>query len=370
MFLLGVVFTVVLLLASLATPLRLAGFAERSPGSRMNWVKGVPASQLYFMEIARVSVDEWRYKWTAEHARLAAERVESLVRETHNLGVRTGFKYDRFNEAVAALSVALLSFALSAALIAFAAPSPSPSPPIELGFWHRLLLATIIAVYCGSQLLARVRSTRPAVEDSFPTDDLSRIRLRIVGDALFTVLVPATVGAMVLLRASNWYYVVAVAFLVAGCYVAYWLSSTPDRDPPGRDDPAAPAVSARRARRRRRIRRRRGVGILVALGYGTAACWFVAIDAYAGQLAVAVAGVLLLLVPTAISPVLNMRVRRREFLERQAMFKQRVLTDEETTGDAGLTKQVSDMAGVPDGFGESDTEPAVSGSLDEPLESR
>jgi hypothetical protein len=126
-----------LLLASLATPLRLPGFALRSPGSRMRWVNDVPASQLYFLEIAQVSVDEWRYKWRAGTARLAAERIESLVRETHNLGIRTSFKYDRFNEAVAALSVALLSFATSVALVAFAAGSGC-HPSTNTTVWAKL----------------------------------------------------------------------------------------------------------------------------------------------------------------------------------------------------------------------------------------
>jgi hypothetical protein len=355
-FLLGVVFTVVLLLTSLATPLRLPGFAEGSPGSRMRWVRDVPASQLYFYEIARVSVDEWRHKWRANAERLAVERVESLVRETHNLGVRTSFKYDRFNEAVAVLSVALLSFATSAALVAFAAGAGAGTGSqmvVGLGPWHRLVLAMIVAVYCGSQLVARVRSTRPSVENSFPADEASQIRRRIVGDALFAVLVPLTVGAIVLVRAPNWLGVAVVGTLVAGCYTAYWLSSTPNRD----------AKSGRRLRRR-------AVGLVIALGYGAAAVWHVARDHYAGQLAVAAAGVLLLLVPTALSSVLAMAARRREYRKRMQTFDQRVLASEEAAGDAGAAQQVADVAGVADGTGEHDAELADPGSLDEPLELR
>jgi hypothetical protein len=321
-FLLGVVFTVVLLLSSLATPLRLPGFAERSPAARMRWVNDVPASQLYFLEIAGVSVEEWRHKWQASNERLEQERLETLVRETHNLAVRTSSKYDRFNEAVAVLSVALLSFAVSAALVAFAAGQDPPVEVLELGAWHRLVLAVIVAGYCGSQLVVRVRSTRPSVDDSFPADAQSRI-----GNGLFALLLPLAVGFVVLVRDPGWPGAVAIAALVTGCYLAYWLSSTPDRG-------AA----------RTRSRRRRAVGLAIAAGYGALAVPAVAHGHYAGQLLVAAMGVLVLLVPTAVAPVLVMRTRRREYRERSTRPK--------ASGDAGSPQQVADVAGVADGAGE------------------
>jgi hypothetical protein len=326
-FLLGVVSTVVLLLSSLATPLRLPGFAERSPTARMRWVNDVPASQLYFLEIAGVSVEEWRHKWQASNEWLERERLETLVRETHNLAVRASSKYDRFNEAVAVLSVALLSFAVSAALVAFAAGQDPPVEVLELGPWHRLVLAVIVAGYCGSQLVVRVRSTRPSVDDSFPADAQSRIGSRIVGDALFALLMPLTIGFVVLVHDPGWPGAVVIAALVTGCYLAYWLSSTPDRG-------AA----------RTQPRRRRAVGLVVAAGYGALAVPAVAHGYYAGQLLVAAMGVLVLLVPTAVAPVMVMRTRRRNYRERSTRPK--------APGDAGSPQQVADVAGVADGAGQ------------------
>ena len=57
---------------------------------------------------------------------LKRERNDSLVRETHNLAVRTEYKYQRSNAAVAVLSFALLSFVLSAILILVAAERQDP----------------------------------------------------------------------------------------------------------------------------------------------------------------------------------------------------------------------------------------------------
>jgi hypothetical protein len=67
-FLLAVMFTVLLLLTSLAAPLRVPGVAEimSSPSrSQQQWAAGVEASQLYFYSISAVSLGQWQRKWDA-----------------------------------------------------------------------------------------------------------------------------------------------------------------------------------------------------------------------------------------------------------------------------------------------------------------
>ena len=116
-FLVGVLFSVMLLLASLSTPLRLPGLGKKNnPGQTskndyLQWVHGV--SQIYFYEISQISVDQWERKWDASVEALKRQRLKSLIKETHNLGLRTSAKYDRTTEAVALLSLSLLEFALS-----------------------------------------------------------------------------------------------------------------------------------------------------------------------------------------------------------------------------------------------------------------
>src|SRR5918992_871165 len=122
-FLVGMIFTVMLLLTSLATPLRLPGLTEYSGRPPMDWVAGVEASQSYFREISTVALHEWERKWDAPVRELERERLVSLVRETHNLGVRTNAKYDRTTECVALLSSSLLAFALAVVFVATAAGS-------------------------------------------------------------------------------------------------------------------------------------------------------------------------------------------------------------------------------------------------------
>jgi uncharacterized integral membrane protein len=126
-FLVGMFFTVVLLVTSFATPLRFPGLqqSKRRPRS-ISWANGVETSQIYFSEIARVSVDEWENKWAANSRDLQGERVQSLIFETHNLSVRTNFKYDRSVAGVAVFSVAL-PFSLYPPVHQVKA-SPAPSP--------------------------------------------------------------------------------------------------------------------------------------------------------------------------------------------------------------------------------------------------
>lgn len=109
-FLVTVVFGVALLILSLATPLSEASLSRpKSPKSRR-------VSQIYFYEIAKMSGKAWRDKWEIDERVLKEESVDMYIRETHNLAVRTDFKYNRTTEATAILSFSLLALAFAVTL--------------------------------------------------------------------------------------------------------------------------------------------------------------------------------------------------------------------------------------------------------------
>jgi hypothetical protein len=114
-FLAGVTVSVIMLLASTTTPLTLPGRAN-SVTPDIRYVPGPRRSQSFFNEISETALPGWYYKWRAKVSdpnpdvpTLRREHNDSLVRETHNLAVRTQYKYHRSNEAVAVLAFALLS---------------------------------------------------------------------------------------------------------------------------------------------------------------------------------------------------------------------------------------------------------------------
>ena len=131
-FLVGVVFTVMLLLTSLATPLRLPGMVSSKRRRPVEWAGSVQGSQLYFYEIAGLTADEWETKWGASTEALKKERLDSLIIETRNLADRTNTKYDRTTEAAALLSLSLLAFALPAIFVAIGQIVPEQSRSISI----------------------------------------------------------------------------------------------------------------------------------------------------------------------------------------------------------------------------------------------
>ena len=166
-FLVGVAWSVMLLLVSLSTPLRVPGLARstRRPNP-IRWVNGVKASQIYFYEMSRVSVEQWEYKWSAPAESLKEERLSALIRETHNLGVRTSAKYDRTTEAVGVLSVALLAFALSIVFVGIVAATPQTAQPIPLVLWQRVVIGGVFGCYAWLQTLGQVRYSRQAIDET------------------------------------------------------------------------------------------------------------------------------------------------------------------------------------------------------------
>ena len=136
LFIACVLISLVLLLESLGTPLRLPGQWSQSVEDPM---ASIPASHLYFIEISHLTFGEWKRQWESVDykAALAAARERDLTRETHNLAERTTFKHDRANEAVAIFSLGLLFLITTLVLSSFAATYPRerlgelPRPPSQ-----------------------------------------------------------------------------------------------------------------------------------------------------------------------------------------------------------------------------------------------
>jgi hypothetical protein len=169
-FLSGITVTVIMLISSLTTPLVFPG-GSKAILPEIPYVNNIKFGQVYFYEIAKTAPPEWYAKWADDTTvvDLKRERNASLVRETHNLAVRTDFKYQRSNEAVAVLSFAMLSFILAALLILIASQRPT-TMPVNLNWTVKSILATIFFLYCWLQLISTQRGTPPTVFDrAYPT---------------------------------------------------------------------------------------------------------------------------------------------------------------------------------------------------------
>jgi len=173
-YLLLVVVAVMLLINSLATPLRAPGLSRTPPKPKVDWVNGVKASPLYFGEISKLRLDEWVLKWDGSAAALETERRQALVGETHNLAARTQFKYGRTTEAIAVFNLALLSLsctivlALTAASMPVLAQTPldsSAEPLPVFPAWPRFVLGLVVAIFYFVQLQGSVRYTRQTLDE-------------------------------------------------------------------------------------------------------------------------------------------------------------------------------------------------------------
>lgn len=160
-FLVGVVGSVLMLIASLTTPLRFPG-GSRPLVPDIPYVDRTRVGQVYFFEIERASLLEWFMKWKRGRAELSNERRESLIRETHNLAVRTASKYRRTSEAVALMNFALFSLALAAMLILSAGAvvdvgAGGKAPVVRFADFPNLALALVVFGYVALQLLTARR---------------------------------------------------------------------------------------------------------------------------------------------------------------------------------------------------------------------
>lgn len=301
-FLIGVVFTVMLLLTSLATPLRLPGMVASKRRRPVEWAGSVRGSQLYFYEIAGLTAEEWETKWSASAEALKKERLDSLIIETRNLADRTNTKYDRTTEAAAILSLALLAFALAAVFVAIAADTPG-TKPIHLDTLNRIIIGMVIGGYCALQLIARLRSARQSIDDTEPDDEYSRVRYRLWGDRFFAIFLPVTLVDVVIGGSGRnlnlWIAVTSAAGLAI--IISYWFATYPDRN------------------KKSRLRWLH-IGTMIAV---TTALTFLAVfsgtnDWYAGQLGTAVLGILILITVWFLGPTLIISRRRREMRHRRA----------------------------------------------------
>ncbi len=230
-FLVGVLFSVMLLLASLSTPLRLPGLgkknsrAQTSKNDYLQWVHGV--SQIYFYEISQISVDQWERKWDASVEALKRQRLKSLIKETHNLGLRTSAKYDRTTEAVALLSLALLEFALSVVFVSIIAGSLGDNKPIMLELWQRVIIGGIFGCYFWAQLLGRIRYGRQAVNEAPSRKVPSLKRRQFRGELWYAILIAALI-IDTLIYDRSWPGLAAwigmTTALTCGCLISFWCA--------------------------------------------------------------------------------------------------------------------------------------------------
>jgi hypothetical protein len=336
-FLVGVAWSVMLLLASLSTPLRVPGLTRPKRDNKpMQWVKNVRTSQIYFYEISRVSVSQWEDKWSAPVEDLRQERLRSLIRETHNLGVRTRAKYDRTTEAVGLLSLALLAFALSIVFVAIVAATPSSSEPIALNLWQRLLIGWVIGCYAWLQTLGQIRYNRQAVDEVPDSDIRSLERRKSRAEICYAVAIGLLMIDMLEFDKSwpglgAW---VGFTIFLALCYLSAFLLTSSKEPRTLRQTwtaaktmmtAAGMAVKAAKTEETgsktvqlRQWRRDYGGRVLQVVTTGAltiAVIWCGVNSWYAGQLGVVCTALLLLIGSAIMQPTLAARKSRREYYD-------------------------------------------------------
>jgi hypothetical protein len=177
-----VIICVMLLINSLATPLRIPGRKSKSGPSlaEMKYAgdPNIEASQIYFGPIARYSVEEWSRKWKATPLELKQELTDSLIRENHNLAVRTQFKYGRTSEAITVFNLALLFLSLTVVLGATAAGAGSSTAAIDFPALARWFAASMFGLYLLFQLSASARYSRLTVDEQAGKDNVANAWLR------------------------------------------------------------------------------------------------------------------------------------------------------------------------------------------------
>lgn len=156
-FVVGVVFSVTLLLSSVTTSLTLPG---RPGGGRGE------DSMIYFYSISGRSLQRWCDDWS-DTATLRDRFAENFKTETYNLAVRTNHKYRRTSEAVAMLRFTLFSLGVAVVLAGAVVTAPpvvlqqnEPPPPVAVGNGVRIALAAFVAAYTFVVVLVARRDLR------------------------------------------------------------------------------------------------------------------------------------------------------------------------------------------------------------------
>jgi len=283
-FLIGVIASVVMLINSLTTPLRFPGGTKAAMPKIEYADRTVEASPIYFTEIAGTSLQQWYAKWQKPAADIVRERRQALIRETHNLAVRTDFKYQQTKEAVAVLTFALLSLALSVVLVLGGITAQRVDAPIPLS--TRLLLGLTLGGYVTLHLFATARERRQTVVEraTFETGRLARVRqLARVLSPITVAAVPAVLVAMPFSATGLWAAVAialpVVSWLVfitslpwvaaeeqAASLAAQWrpLGDVTSLPPPVNDDAGR---TAERNKANARLTNLRWIAAVIALAY-------------------------------------------------------------------------------------------------------
>jgi hypothetical protein len=309
-FLVCVVLTVMLLINSLATPLRVPGLAQAPPPVDIDWAHGVRSSQLYFGEISTLGVAEWQRKWTSTDENLKAERAQALVRETHNLASRTNFKYHRTSEAVAVFNLALLALALTIVCVATAAVVGTSKVPISPPASARWALSSVVGTFVFVQLQGQVRYSRQNVDEMVPPMMLWAGRARYVWVFCATVWTVVVGSGQVF--DNPWkrlLFVVAVIGVIA-LAVGTWLQTLHLAD-------SAPGDSNKGAARASRRRQWRGTWTAIVLSLTLAVLAFcVPWRTPLFALGLVLSAAFLLTAYSALTPTLSVHRTLRKYRER------------------------------------------------------
>jgi hypothetical protein len=297
LFLVGVVFTVVVLVAGLGTPLRLPGLA-RSSTAPVRWASHeAQASPLYFAEISKLTLAEWTLKWRADTDALKSEQFDSLIGETHNLAVRTNFKYDRFREAIAIFSLAFVSLAAAIVLVFTAATQPTDAHPpatVHLYAASRTALGLVFAFYCLIQIFVRFRYDRQTVDEAVGLQEKGEISRRAWLERGFA-LSTATIVLLILLPlrvGSQMAWILPIAILGVISIWCHWLA-------------------AKAAARKIRL-----AVAMIIVAITALACVGIGRQEYLYQLIAAYVAVIALIIPSFVGPTLTSALYRRKYLDR------------------------------------------------------
>lgn len=318
-FLLAIFMTVILLVTSFATPLRLPGREPKKERTKQTFVRDVETSQIYFSEIAKVSLDEWDDKWGAPEGELQNERFQSMIRETHNLSVRTNFKYDRTTEAVSVFSVALLFFGLAVSFACLATVSHSsgePADPIHITVMGRLLLTLALSTYTGVHLVSRIRYNFQSFDEHYPESHGALLKARMRADRVFAIVFPTTIGAIVFLTPEWPGKIWSVCIVSTLCLVSVGsLILRSWKDPKSTEEKQLEKKDERRQRVLKIIWRIVAASIPIIL-LGGASAFATITGEYGIQLLTSVSAVCILLLLGALSPMLLMRRNLNSYIDK------------------------------------------------------
>jgi hypothetical protein len=172
-FLLCIIFAAAMLLNSISTPLKIPSFAD-DPSNTKTMQPGGRFSQIYFYSIAGASRAQWEKKWGGDVLELEKQLPGMYTREVQNIAVRADFKYNRTNEGVAVLNLALLAFASAVIFVFGASIAPCDrgagangvcTTPVELTPWYRIALGTTVALWIFTSLITQLRYGRLYIDE-------------------------------------------------------------------------------------------------------------------------------------------------------------------------------------------------------------